>query len=119
MRSTIWALKSTRPKRSGGHRRLSAEGLATDVQESTTCCFAVQDKVVGNDPDGAPWECYTVLADASEEVGLGCGTEGCAPTLDEALVGGAGHGHVGPVLLIPGLPALIEHPNDEVALWRR
>jgi len=59
--------------------RLSAEGLDPDVQDSTTCCYAVQDKAWVNDPDGAPWEVYTVLADAPEETGLGCSTEGCAP----------------------------------------
>jgi hypothetical protein len=36
------------------------------VQESTTCSYAVQDKAWVNDPDGAPWEVYTVLADAPE-----------------------------------------------------
>ena len=51
--------------------RLSGEGLSTEVQESTTCCFAVQDKVWANDPDGAPWEYYTVLADASDSGGTG------------------------------------------------
>ncbi len=44
--------------------RLSDEGLATAVEDQTTCCFAVQDKVWVSDPDGAPWEVYTVLADA-------------------------------------------------------
>jgi catechol 2,3-dioxygenase-like lactoylglutathione lyase family enzyme len=44
--------------------RLSGEGLPTRVEESTTCCYAVQDKVWVDDPDGAPWEVYTVLADA-------------------------------------------------------
>ena len=63
--------------------RLSGEGLSTEVQEATTCCFAVQDKVWTNDPDGAPWEYYTVLADASDEVGLGCSTEGCTPVSGE------------------------------------
>jgi len=58
-------------------RRLSAEGLAPEVQESTTCCYALQDKAWVNDPDGAPWEVYTVLADAPLESGLGCSTEGC------------------------------------------
>jgi catechol 2,3-dioxygenase-like lactoylglutathione lyase family enzyme len=57
--------------------RFSREGLSMEVQESTTCCFAVQDKVWTNDPDGAPWEYYTVLADASDEVGPGCSSEGC------------------------------------------
>jgi catechol 2,3-dioxygenase-like lactoylglutathione lyase family enzyme len=44
--------------------RLQAEGLATDVEEQTTCCFAVQDKVWVHGPDAEPWEVYTVLADA-------------------------------------------------------
>src|SRR5580704_5497971 len=61
--------------------RLSAEGLPTEIQESTTCCFAIQDKVWVNDPDGAPWEYYTVLADASDADELGCGTEGCTPVV--------------------------------------
>lgn len=60
-------------------RRLSDEGLDPEVQESATCCYAVQDKAWVHDPDGAPWEVYTVLADASEEGGLGCSTEACAP----------------------------------------
>jgi catechol 2,3-dioxygenase-like lactoylglutathione lyase family enzyme len=50
--------------------RLSGEGLSTEVEQATTCCFAVQDKVWTNDPDGAPWEIYTVLADAPTETGL-------------------------------------------------
>jgi catechol 2,3-dioxygenase-like lactoylglutathione lyase family enzyme len=45
-------------------RRLSDSGLPTDVEEQTTCCYAVQDKVWITDPDGARWEVYTVLADA-------------------------------------------------------
>ena len=45
--------------------RLADEGMATEVEEQTNCCFAIQDKVWVNDPDGAPWEVYTVLADAT------------------------------------------------------
>jgi catechol 2,3-dioxygenase-like lactoylglutathione lyase family enzyme len=52
--------------------RLSALGLDPDVQESTTCCHAVQDKTWVMDPDGAPWEIYTVLADAPADSGRGC-----------------------------------------------
>lgn len=44
--------------------RLQGEGLATAVEEQTTCCFAVQDKVWVHGPDAEPWEVYTVLADA-------------------------------------------------------
>ena len=45
-------------------RRLSGEGLATATEDEVTCCYAVQDKVWVDAPDGEPWEIYTVLADA-------------------------------------------------------
>ncbi len=45
--------------------RLSALGMETSVEENTTCCFAVQDKVWVQGPDSEPWEVYTVLADAN------------------------------------------------------
>jgi lactoylglutathione lyase len=44
--------------------RMQGEGAACDLQESTTCCYAVQDKVWVSGPE-LPWEIYTVLADAS------------------------------------------------------
>lgn len=44
--------------------RLADQGLATAVEEQTTCCYAVQDKVWVTAPDGEPWEVYTVLSDA-------------------------------------------------------
>lgn len=44
--------------------RLAGKGLATTVEENVACCYALQDKVWVNDPDGAPWEIYTVLAEA-------------------------------------------------------
>lgn len=58
--------------------RLAGEGLTPAVEESTTCCYAVQDKAWVHDPDGAPWEVYAVLVDAPAETTLGCSTEGCA-----------------------------------------
>src|SRR4029078_7309459 len=42
--------------------RLTDQGLAP-VDESGTCCFAKQDKVWVDGPDGA-WEIYAVLADS-------------------------------------------------------
>jgi catechol 2,3-dioxygenase-like lactoylglutathione lyase family enzyme len=69
--------------------RLSAEGLRPEVHESTTCCYAVQDKAWINDPDGAPWEVYTVLADASDATELGCSTETCAPLRHTAVPAGS------------------------------
>jgi catechol 2,3-dioxygenase-like lactoylglutathione lyase family enzyme len=44
--------------------RLADAGLATRVEEATTCCYAVQDKVWVHGPDAEPWEIYTVLDDA-------------------------------------------------------
>ena len=65
-------------------------GLPIEVQESTTCCFAVQDKVWVKGGELA-WEWYTVLADAPSDTSLtpmpimlgvpnsgsSCGPEGC------------------------------------------
>ncbi len=57
-------------------RRLAGEGLATATEDQVTCCFALQDKVWVDDPDGAPWEVYTVLADAEQAVPCGSAPEG-------------------------------------------
>ncbi|HUP85297.1 MAG TPA: ArsI/CadI family heavy metal resistance metalloenzyme [Acidimicrobiales bacterium] len=67
-------------------RRLEGEGLST-ADESGVCCYAQQEKVWVDDPDGAPWEIYTVLAD-SDIAGSGlrescgetgvCGADACA-----------------------------------------
>ena len=43
--------------------RMEAEGAACNVRDSTSCCYAVQDKVWVSGPE-IPWEIYTVLADA-------------------------------------------------------
>jgi len=45
-------------------RRLTDEGLPTATEDEVACCYAVQDKVWVDAPDGEPWEIYTVLADA-------------------------------------------------------
>jgi catechol 2,3-dioxygenase-like lactoylglutathione lyase family enzyme len=54
--------------------RLKEAGLVTDERRGETCCYATQDKVWVRDPDGAPWEVYTVLADADRltPAGTGC-----------------------------------------------
>jgi hypothetical protein len=43
-------------------QRLADEGVGS-IDESGTCCFAKQDKVWVDGPDGS-WEIYTVLADS-------------------------------------------------------
>jgi catechol 2,3-dioxygenase-like lactoylglutathione lyase family enzyme len=44
--------------------RLASEGMLTEEEIGTTCCFATQDKVWVNGPAGERWEIYTVLADS-------------------------------------------------------
>lgn len=74
--------------------RLAGDGLVTATEENVTCCYAVQDKVWVDDPDGAPWEIYTVLGDSdtpsgdlrSDDV---CGPGACAT--EPATVGPASH----------------------------
>ncbi|MBX7456550.1 VOC family protein [Mycolicibacterium sp. 3033] len=51
--------------------RLAGEGLFTDEEINTTCCFATQDKVWVSGPAGERWEVYTVLAD-SDTFGARC-----------------------------------------------
>jgi catechol 2,3-dioxygenase-like lactoylglutathione lyase family enzyme len=51
---TVWA-----------HQQRLAEAGVDSVDESGTCCFAKQDKVWVDGPDGA-WEIYTVLEDTED-----------------------------------------------------
>lgn len=70
--------------------RLQAEGLVTAVEEQTSCCYAVQDKVWVHGPDAEPWEVYTVLGDAADmgrsAIDATAGDVCCAsePTADSA-----------------------------------
>lgn len=50
-------------------RRLSGQGLATAAEDQVACCFAVQDKVWVDAPDGEAWEIYTVLGDVEMPAG--------------------------------------------------
>jgi lactoylglutathione lyase len=78
--------------------RLTGEGLFTDAEIGTTCCFATQDKVWVTGPDGERWEVYTVLADSdtfgaspktlvdagqAPEGGVCCGTAQAQDTPDD------------------------------------
>ncbi len=46
--------------------RLAELGLPFKVDDTHTCCYATQDKVWTQDPDGVPWETYTVVAETAE-----------------------------------------------------
>jgi catechol 2,3-dioxygenase-like lactoylglutathione lyase family enzyme len=44
--------------------RFKQAGLATRTEENTQCCYALQDKVWVEDPDGNAWEVFVVKGDA-------------------------------------------------------
>ena len=73
--------------------RLTNEGMFTEEELGTTCCFATQDKVWLTGPAGEKWEVYTVLAD-SESFGAeslilansaGAGSACCTATSDDTV----------------------------------
>ena len=49
--------------------RLAGEGLTTATEDHVACCFALQDKVWVDAPDGEPWEVYVVLGDVEHSAG--------------------------------------------------
>lgn len=65
--------------------RFERAGLATRTEESVSCCYAVQDKVWVEDPDGNAWEVFFVKGDAdamgdATSMGDAC----CVPPLASA-----------------------------------
>ncbi|HMY17399.1 MAG TPA: ArsI/CadI family heavy metal resistance metalloenzyme [Polyangium sp.] len=59
--------------------RFESLGLKTFTEEDTTCCYALQDKVWIEDPDGNSWEVFVVKADA--QVMRDDSTNCCAPVI--------------------------------------
>jgi catechol 2,3-dioxygenase-like lactoylglutathione lyase family enzyme len=45
--------------------RFKDAGLPTRTEDDTTCCYALQDKVWVEDPDGNMWEVFVVKGDAA------------------------------------------------------
>ncbi|MEJ8632569.1 ArsI/CadI family heavy metal resistance metalloenzyme [Streptomyces sp. MS2.AVA.5] len=73
--------------------RLGASGLETDVEQDTTCCYALQDKVWVHGPGQEPWEVYVVKADAdslTKQQGSTCCSDhtGVAPGAAEPVASG-------------------------------
>jgi catechol 2,3-dioxygenase-like lactoylglutathione lyase family enzyme len=67
--------------------RLTDEGLFTEEEIGTTCCFATQDKVWVTAPGGEKWEVYTVLADSetfgtASAIADGCSCDSCDSPAD-------------------------------------
>ena len=63
-------------------RRLKEEGLATFEEHDTDCCYALQDKVWVQDPDGNRWEVFVVKVgdtrpDLQAALQAGLASQGC------------------------------------------
>jgi hypothetical protein len=61
--------------------RFKQAGLVTKTEDNTECCYALQDKVWIEDPDGNAWEVFVVKGEAA---GMGQG-----PLMDKE-AGGTG-----------------------------
>jgi catechol 2,3-dioxygenase-like lactoylglutathione lyase family enzyme len=58
--------------------RFKQSGLRTFAEQNTSCCYAVQDKVWVEDPDGNMWEVFVVKGD-SPVMNEGAETACCTP----------------------------------------
>ncbi len=72
--------------------RFKEEGLKVLTEENTECCYALQDKVWIQDPDGNSWEVFVVKGDAAtmekQSNKDGC----CAPASLQTVAIGRGPG---------------------------
>ncbi len=69
--------------------RMREAGFLTEDERGVTCCFAVQDKVWVEDPDGHRWEVYVRLSDAEVHSLPQPGAESSQPSTTEACCEGA------------------------------
>lgn len=56
--------------------RFKRAGLDVKVEDKTTCCYSVQDKVWVHDPDGNQWEVF-VVTDADAQLEMDSDSECC------------------------------------------
>ena len=75
--------------------RFKRNGLRTFAEEDTSCCYAVQDKVWVEDPDGDMWEVFVVKGESPmmrEGVETACCTPAAGTTQDGLVQMGAKRG---------------------------
>ena len=49
-------------------KRLKRDGIADEIEQQSTCCFATQDKVWSTEPQGLNWEWYIITDDNRNEI---------------------------------------------------
>jgi predicted enzyme related to lactoylglutathione lyase len=67
--------------------RFKTLGLETRIEENTTCCFAIQDKVWVNDPDGNSWETFVVFEDSDLRNDQDLDSTCCVPSAETSSAG--------------------------------
>jgi catechol 2,3-dioxygenase-like lactoylglutathione lyase family enzyme len=63
-------------------QRFERAGLATFTEDDVSCCYAVQDKVWVEDPDGNAWEVFVVKAETDVMVAPGEAPKGMSAAGD-------------------------------------
>lgn len=60
--------------------RLEKAGLMAREEKATNCCYAIQDKIWVQDPDGNNWEIFTVTkSDSDGELAMAVSSTCCVP----------------------------------------
>jgi lactoylglutathione lyase len=54
-------------------KRMRAAGYISSERDTSTCCYASQDKVWVTDPNGYKWEMYVLLEDTEKKIDRGSG----------------------------------------------
>ena len=70
--------------------RFKEAGLRTLTEENTDCCYALQDKVWVEDPDGNSWEVFVVKGDVPASEGRAAPTGCCVPKVGDTTKAGGG-----------------------------
>jgi catechol 2,3-dioxygenase-like lactoylglutathione lyase family enzyme len=72
--------------------RFKGAGLTTKTEENTECCYALQDKVWIEDPDGNAWEVFVVKGESAvmekEKTAGGCCVPGVGAGTEAKTSGG-------------------------------
>ena len=75
--------------------RFKEAGLKTLTEENTECCYALQDKVWVEDPDGNSWEVFVVKGEATVMERSASKAGCCVPVIQDQAGGKASSGCCG------------------------
>ena len=72
--------------------RFKQAGLVTKTESNTECCYALQDKVWVEDPDGNAWEVFVVKGESAVMESAASASGCCAPKIADGRSGEVGGG---------------------------